>query len=115
MLGDILFVLVIISVALLIYYVVSSITVEPFYNANKEEFANEEEFKNDPEYSAQVKLLTDKYSNAGDAKRPLDLKDVPENQQCLVNFYALGCRFAGYMGPMSNGYFDPDIAVQYAV
>jgi len=117
MLGDILFVLIIISVALLIYYVVSAITVELFYSAKEgEEFTNEnEEFKNDPEYSAQVKLLTDKYSNAGDAKRPLDPKDVPENQQCLVNFYALGCRFAGYMGPMSNGYFDPDIAVQYAV
>lgn len=110
MLGDILFVLAVIIIAFATYYIISAITnqSESFANAN-------EEFKKDPEYSAQVKLLTDKYSSVGDAKRPLDPKDIPENQQCLVNFYALGCRFAGYMGPMSNGYFDPDIAVQYAV
>ncbi len=33
----------------------------------------------------------------------------------LVNFYALGCRYSGYMGPMENGYFDSDIAIQHAV
>jgi hypothetical protein len=33
----------------------------------------------------------------------------------LINFYALGCRYAGYLGPMESGYFDPDIAIQHSV
>ena len=33
----------------------------------------------------------------------------------LINFYALGCRYSGYIGPMENGYFDPDIAIQHSV
>ena len=33
----------------------------------------------------------------------------------LINFYALGCRYSGYIGPMDNGYFDPDIAIQHSV
>lgn len=53
------------------------------------------------------------------AKRPvtelLATGDMPESQQCLVNFYTLGTRFTGYLGPMVNGYFDPDTAVQFAV
>lgn len=33
----------------------------------------------------------------------------------LVNFYALGCRYTGYIGPIDDGYFDPDTSVQMAV
>jgi len=33
----------------------------------------------------------------------------------LINFYALGCRYSGYIGPMENGYFNPDIAIQHSV
>ena len=86
-------------------------------NTNNTNNTNEgfENKSDDADYSKQVKLLTDKYSVIGDAKRPLIATGLPDNQQCLVNFYALGCRFTGYMGPMLNGYFDPDIAVQYAV
>ena len=40
---------------------------------------------------------------------------MPEAQQSLVNFYALGTRFTGYLGPMENGVFQPDEAVQLAV
>ena len=53
------------------------------------------------------------------SKRPVrDLlsQDVmPDSEQCFVNFYAHACRFTGYIGPMSNGYMDPEIAVQMAV
>jgi hypothetical protein len=42
---------------------------------------------------------------------PFNMKAPPS----LINFYALGCRYAGYMGPMDSGYFDPDIAIQHAV
>jgi hypothetical protein len=40
---------------------------------------------------------------------------MPQSQQCFTNFYSLGCRFTGYIGPMDEGYFDPDLAVQLAV
>ena len=93
--------------SILIYYLWN--VVEPFENKSS--------YKNEPEYSAQVKLISDKYAAMADSKRPVTtiISTVPEKQQCLVNFYALGCRFTGYMGPMLNGYFDPDIAIQYAV
>jgi hypothetical protein len=59
-----------------------------------------------------------KESNAS-GKRPvtelLATSNMPEEQQCLVNFYALGTRFTGYLGPMVNGIFNPDVAVQLAV
>lgn len=40
---------------------------------------------------------------------------MPEAQQSLVNFYALGTRFTGYLGPIENGNYKPDEAVQLAV
>ena len=42
---------------------------------------------------------------------PFNMKALPS----LINFYALGCRYAGYIGPMENGYVDPDIAIQHSV
>ena len=39
----------------------------------------------------------------------------PVPEQCFVNFYSLGCRFAGYLGPFAEGYFDPDLAVTSAL
>jgi len=39
----------------------------------------------------------------------------PTAEQCFVNFYSLGCRFAGYLGPFADGYFDPDLAVTSAL
>ena len=40
---------------------------------------------------------------------------VPEEETSLVNFYTLGCRFAGYLGPFVGGYISPDKAVKYAI
>ena len=40
---------------------------------------------------------------------------MPEAQQSLVNFHALGTRFTGYLGPIENGEYKPDEAVQLAV
>jgi hypothetical protein len=70
-------------------------------------------------YKNQVKLLSDTYNPVSSAKRPvtdlLNQNVMPEAEQCLVNFYALACRYTGYIGPMDEGYFDPDLAVQLAV
>jgi hypothetical protein len=77
------------------------------------------DFKSEPEYKAQLDLLSKKYSSTADAKRPvsdlLSTIDMPPVQQNFVNFYALGCRYPGYIGPMNEGYIDPDIGIQTAV
>jgi hypothetical protein len=86
--------------------------------ASYETFANPD-FKSEPEYKAQIELLSKKYSSTADAKRPvsdlLSTIDMPEVQQNFVNFYALACRYPGYIGPMNEGYIDPDIGIQTAV
>lgn len=71
-------------------------------------------------YQNQVKLLSDKYNSTASARRPITdllLKGdvIPEVEQNFVNFYAMGCRYTGYIGPMDEGYFDPDVAVQLAI
>jgi hypothetical protein len=77
------------------------------------------DFKSEPEYKAQIALLSKKYSSTADAKRPvsdlLSTIDMPPVQQNFVNFYALACRYPGYIGPMNEGYVDPDIGIQNAV
>lgn len=75
--------------------------------------------KLEAKYQSQVKLLSDKYNPVATAKRPvtdlLEQNIMPEPEQCFVNFYSLGCRYTGYIGPMDEGYWDPDIAIQLAV
>jgi len=74
-------------------------------------------FKSDDEYKKQIKLLNDTYSALADAKRPLVgmMEKMPEDDRIFVNFYSLGCRFGGYIGPTGLSYFDADISVQNAV
>jgi len=77
------------------------------------------DYKLEAQYRNQVKLLSDKYEPLASKRRPvtelLNNNDMPTVQQCFVNFYSLGCRYTGYIGPMDEGYWDPDIAVQMAV
>jgi hypothetical protein len=105
----------------LVFFVVVGIIV--FYGRQwTEGFAQPSTaFRSQSAYKAQIKNLNDRYSPMADGKRPVtDLlqtvgSSMPESQQNLVNFYALGCRFTGYLGPMSKGFFDPEVAVQTAV
>ena len=75
--------------------------------------------KLEAKYKNQVKLLSDKYNPVSSARRPvtdlLSQNVMPEVEQCFVNFYSLGSRYTGYIGPMDEGYFDPDLAIQLAV
>lgn len=75
--------------------------------------------KLETKYKNQVQLLSDKINPVSSARRPvtelLGQNVMPEPEQCFVNFYSLGCRYTGYIGPMSEGYWDPDLAVQLAV
>jgi hypothetical protein len=70
-------------------------------------------------YQAQVKTLSDRYNPKASGRRPitelLAKGDIPEAEQNFVNFYAMGCRYTGYIGPIDEGYFAPDVAVQLAV
>lgn len=85
----------------------------------KEPFANSTDFRSEKEYSAQVKLVSDRFTPLAGAKRPLadvlEQSRMPEAHRCLINFFALGCRFPAAIGPAQNGYFDPDIGIQMAV
>ena len=76
-----------------------------------------EDYKSQDSYKKQVKLLTDTYSDASNGKRPFieGAKDIPESERIFTNFYSLGCRFTGFIGPTGDSYYDPDIAVQNAV
>lgn len=74
-------------------------------------------YKTESDYKKQVKLLSDAYASTADAKRPVTdtLSDMPASQQNFINFYALACRYPGYLGPMKSGYYDADIGIQNAV
>jgi len=96
----------------IIYYIIdysiNGILTEGFEDAS---------FKSDKVYTTQVQLLTDTYSDTSNGKRPLleGIKDMPDSDQIFTNFYSLGCRFTGFIGPKDDSYYDPDIAVQNAV
>jgi hypothetical protein len=66
----------------------------------------------------QQKLISDAYSGMSSAKRAI-VNDKAQLEKmkftCLNNFYALGCRYTGYIGPIEDGYFDPTASVQMAV
>jgi hypothetical protein len=75
--------------------------------------------KLEAKYKSQVQTLSDVYNPTSSGRRPVtDLlaqNVMPDAEQCFVNFYSLGCRFTGYIGPMNEGYWDPDLAIQLAV
>ena len=79
-------------------------------------------------YKDQNTMLSNKISKISNRKDIFDLlsannksnflkyyEEMPPLQQCFVNFYSLGCRYSYYMGPMNEGYFDPDNAIKYTV
>ena len=53
------------------------------------------------------------YESASTQQDPHEV--LPSDQDSFVNFYTLGCRFAGYLGPFEKGYFDPQEAITSAL
>ncbi len=96
----------------LLYYLLDKYT-NASINAETTPFTSETKYKN------QVETLTKKYEPLAGGKRPvtdlLSQNVMPEIEECFVNFYSLGCRYTGYIGPFEEGYFDPERAVQLAV
>lgn len=76
-------------------------------------------YTSENKYKEQVEKLTKKYEPYADGKRPvtdlLSQNVMPEFEESFVNFYSLGCRYTGYIGPFEEGYFDPERAIQLAV
>ena len=60
-------------------------------------------------------LQETRYNGRRDFNDMLATADIPPEQQCLVNFYSLGCRFTGYLGPFKSGFFDSNNAVLAAL
>lgn len=88
----------------------------------EEPFANpsQQPYKDEAKYKKQLNITAARFESMGDGKRPVteilsNEEIIPDYQQCLVNFNALGCRFTGYIGPFEEGYYDPEKAVLYAV
>ena len=75
--------------------------------------------------SEQVKILSDRYDQLPSKKPVSDLlanlsklprfDPMPISEQCFVNFYSLACRFSGFIGPMDEGYWDPETSIRLAV
>ena len=99
------FILVIVLIGLFIYYRTRNTTpaLPSGYNISLD---------------AQQKLISDAYSGMSSGKRAI-VNDKAQLEKmkftCLNNFYALGCRYTGYIGPIEDGYFDPTASVQMAV
>ena len=76
-------------------------------------------YRGSGDYKTQLKLVLTlqekRYNGRRDYNDMLQATGLPADQQCLVNFYTLGCRFTGYLGPFKGGYFDTDNAVLAAL
>jgi hypothetical protein len=81
--------------------------------------SNTTNFRDEIAYKDHLKALSDKLEPMREQRRPVgdelwNASEMPEAEQCFVNFYGLGCRFTGYLGPFEEGYFDPQNAVKLA-
>ena len=60
-----------------------------------------------PQVTAVTKLADIRKNGRRDVNDAISkTTDMPPEQQCLVNFYSLGARFVGYLGPFQGGFYD---------
>jgi hypothetical protein len=98
----------------LISVLLLSIFIGVWFSGKIEGF--ESNFRSDSRYVEQLNSIDKYYPSVKNKVFPVsDLlakTSVPKDEQCLVNFYALAVRFAGYLGPFNNGFFDANIAIE---
>ena len=74
------------------------------------------DFRSQRGYKMQLASVLTRFSGVGG--RRLGYESSPDllkdDENCLVNYYVLGCRIAGYLGPFQNGYLDPGQAIAIA-
>jgi hypothetical protein len=82
--------------------------------------ANIDAYKSSKGYKSQASAVTTLADSRSNGRR--DIVDMlassvapPGPEQCFVNFYSLGCRFTGYLGPFDRGYYDVELAVTSAL
>jgi len=92
-----------------------------------EGFSTNNAYKSESDYTKQLDKLNARYVPTANARLPVSgflnsaqngpstPEYMPPVQQNFVNFFALGCRYAGYIGPMNDGYFDAEQGIQLAV
>jgi hypothetical protein len=109
--------IIIIVFSTILAILIGLVTYKALQNTNVQD--SQGNHRLEAKYKNQVTLLSNKYNPLSSARRPvtdlLNQNVMPDSEQCFVNFYALACRYTGYIGPMEEGYFDPDLAVQLAV
>jgi len=109
MLDIVFLVLLLIGVAITTYVFSDSI-LEGFADNNTAKF----NCGKDGSCNSQMKLVQNYADARGGSRSSVDQaieEDGMEDQEtCLVNFYTLGCRFAGYLGPFAQGYFAHEAA-----
>lgn len=98
------FILVLVLVGLYLYYRTSN-SAPTLPNGRNITMADQQ--------TAVEKAYADKSSSKRAIIEHLGVEKI--EYRSLVNFYALACRYTGYIGPIEDGYFDPSVSVQMAV
>ena len=84
-------------------------SLESFQNPDKSQ-----DFRSQAAYTQQMAAIATRYKGVSGKRRAIQKSQIPEDEQCLVNYTALGCRITGYIGPFLDGYLDPVNAVSLA-
>ncbi len=63
----------------------------------------------------QIAKLDPIYVNKGNLPAAQVGADLPIDEKALINYNMLGCRLAGYMGPLESGVFAEDDAIRIAM
>lgn len=87
------------------------------YLSNIETFQNpdpSQDFRGQAAYKRQIATISTRFRGISGKRRAINNSQIPDDEQSLVNYTALGCRITGYIGPFENGYLDPMSAVNLA-
>lgn len=65
----------------------------------------------DEKCQPQLALITNVADSLSNGRRDVfdmirNTPNMPESERCLINFYALGARFTGYLGPFESGFYN---------
>ena len=109
---------------LAIFVIVSTYVVQRYidsYLNSQEAFQNpdpSQDYRSQANYKRQMASIMTHFKGVSGRRKGFNpnssQEPVPEDERCLVNYYALGCRIAGYLGPFMDGYLDPAEAVAIA-
>ncbi len=105
------------TVIILIVAIVLFLILYPIYSRASVN-ASTSNFRDEPAYKDHLKALSEKLEPMREQRKNVSEQfgsiDMKEAERCFVNFYGLGCRFTGYLGPFEEGYYDPQNAVKLA-